>query len=249
MGKPVTEKQSFSPTPTRAMGDKTLTAEELRILMAIAAHDRFGANGTGCYASHPRLAALVGCHPKSLSRSIGTLANSGYIEVKPHPLNGRLRVYHIIYTEFDALYLKAGIGSSPATNDEPIGSDPVTEDYPIGNKDFGKAVNDQRVACVNILGETLDNISRETKIYPVETASSTHPAKKRALERKPSTSVGAILAMVERALKAGMDRSTAQRWFDYLQPIVDDCDDPNWGRAQRLYEEIGAQLESMGAAA
>ena len=245
-------KPIYSPTPARAIGDKTLTGEDLRVLMALAAHDRFGANGQGCYASHPRLAALVGCHIKSLSRSLNTLIAKRYITAKPHPLNGRLRVYSVTYTEFDALYLKAGIGSDPATNETPIGNNPATEISPIGNKDFEKAEQFQQLAGVNILGEAY-KISSEAEIHSVETASSTQePWKKRGNERANSTSVGAMLAMIERGFKAGGNTNLRQ-WHDWLDGLVGehasiDNNDPNYGRAYRLFEEIGSVLDVGDAA-
>ena len=50
-------KDIYAPIPARAMADEELTAEHFRVLMAVAAHDRFNKNGKGCCASHPRLAA------------------------------------------------------------------------------------------------------------------------------------------------------------------------------------------------
>ena len=73
-------KNIYAPIPARAMADEELTAEHFRVLMAVAAHDRFNKNGKGCCASHPRLARLVKCHPKSLSRSLKALGERGYIE-------------------------------------------------------------------------------------------------------------------------------------------------------------------------
>ncbi|WP_214471089.1 helix-turn-helix domain-containing protein [Mesorhizobium sp. dw_380] len=254
-------KETFSPVPCRVMGDKTLTREDLRVLIALAAHDRFGANGIGCYASHPRLAGLVGCHLKALSRSLSILAEKKYLTAKQHPLNRRLRVYSVVYTEFDALYLKAGIGSEPATYDDTKGSEPVTyhqptgsstvtEIGPIGSGDFEKTEQDQSLPEVNILGETY-NRSRETiLIDPVETASSTKaPFEKGARKAANTTSVGAMLAMVERSLKNGGDTSRLRYWLTWLDGLVGeratlDNKDQNYGRACRLFEEIGGTLDA-----
>lgn len=246
-------KPIYAPVPARAMGDKTLTGEDLRVLMALAAHDRLGANGIGCYASHPRLAALVGCHIKSLSRSLNTLASKRYITAKQHPLNGRLRVYSVSYSEFDGLYLKAGIGSEPVTNEAAIGNNPATELGPIGNKDFEKAEQDQSLAEVNILGETYNKSREAVLIHPVETASPTQkPFEKGARNAANTTSVGTILAMVERGFKAG-GKSNLRQWHEWLDGLVGenaslDNNDRNYGRAYRLYEEIGSALEVGDAA-
>ncbi|ESY72805.1 hypothetical protein X743_14970 [Mesorhizobium sp. LNHC252B00] len=254
-------KQTYSPVPTRAIGDKTLNREDFRVLIALAAHDRFGANGVGCYASHPRLATLVGCHLKALSRSLSVLAGRGYITAKQHPLNRRLRVYSIVYTEFDAIYLKGGIGSGPATNDDAIGSDIVTHDTPtgsgavteiasIGSGDFENSEQDQVLPEVNILGETY-NRSREPILrYPVETASSTQaPFEKGARNAVHTVSVGAMLAMAERSMKNGADSSRLRYWLEWLDGLVGERatlnnNDPNFGRARRLLDEIGGQLDA-----
>jgi DNA-binding MarR family transcriptional regulator len=86
MSKPI-----FAAIPARAMGDERLSALDLRVLMAIAIHDRLTANGTGCFAGNGRLASLVGCHLKSLSRSLRSLAEAGYITGRDNPLNRRTR--------------------------------------------------------------------------------------------------------------------------------------------------------------
>ena len=101
MGKPVI----FSPTPPRAIGDERLSALDLRVLMAIAVHDRMSKNGIGCTAGHGRLAALVRYDIKSLSRSNRTLGECGYVGCRANPLNPRSRPYFVIYNEFDNTYL------------------------------------------------------------------------------------------------------------------------------------------------
>ncbi|WP_181166497.1 helix-turn-helix domain-containing protein [Mesorhizobium sp. B2-4-18] len=250
----------FSPDPARAMADQHLTAQDIRVLMAIAAHDRFSKNGIGCTASHTRLANLVGCHLKSLSRSIRTLAERGYIGGRANPLNPQARCYFVIYNEWDEAILKAvkgnqvvtPTGNEAVTSDDPTGNKLatpwVTNSFRMGNRVEKSAQSNQEDASYNILSEALRDPVETVEIYPVETASSTQaPPKRRGNERANSASVGAILAMLERSMKAGFDRPTAQRWFDYLDAIVvvqDDRDDPNFGRAQRLYEELGAQLEA-----
>ena len=112
------------------MADENLTALDMRVLMALAVHDRFGANGIGCFASHPRLAGLVGCHPKSLSRSLRVLAELSYIEGNPHPMNKRLRVYRVVYTAEDSAIMKGKIGNEPVTDGDPKGNEtaPVTSE-------------------------------------------------------------------------------------------------------------------------
>ena len=136
-GAPETEKPTYAPIPARAMANTELSVLDLRVLMVIAAHDRFGKNGTGCYASHVTLARLVKCHLKSLSRCLKVLGERGYVEASPHPLT-RKRVYRVIYTEEDKAVLKRPEGNETVTHE---GNELVTYDLPEGN-DF--ATSDQR---------------------------------------------------------------------------------------------------------
>lgn len=156
-GKPI-----YAALPARTIGDERLSALDLRVLMVIAVHDRLGANGVGCYASHPRLATLVRCHLKSLSRSLRMLGLCGYIEAKQHPLNKRLRVYQVIYHSEDSEYLKTATIS--------IGNEPATDAPSIGNHDFRNIEHDQGLAEANILGETSNTSCEASLIHPEESA-------------------------------------------------------------------------------
>ena len=109
-------KESFTPIPTRAMTDRRLAERHWRTLAVVAAHDRLGKNGVGCWASHRRLATLVGCDYARLSSNLTDLASWGYIERSVHPLNKRLRVYKVLYTPEDAAVMK-GIGSGNSSPD------------------------------------------------------------------------------------------------------------------------------------
>ena len=162
--------QTFAPLPARAMADEALAALDIRVLACLAAHDRFGANGIGCYASHLRLSGLVKCHLKSLSRSLRVLAELGYIEASQHPLNKRLRVYRVVYNSDDNAVMKGGIGNEPVTDTDPIGNQPVPEDGPIGNQHFQESEQLQEDAGVNILGEAYKISGETVKDSSVETA-------------------------------------------------------------------------------
>ncbi|UVC17090.1 hypothetical protein [Mesorhizobium onobrychidis] len=66
------------------------------------------------------------------------------------------------------------------------------------------------------------------------------------------TSVGALLAMVERSFKAGAQITNLRKWHEWLDGLVGaeatlDNNDSNYGRAQRLFEEIGSVLDVGGA--
>jgi hypothetical protein len=228
-------KPTYAPLPARVIGDKTLTGEELRVLAALAVHDRLGANGMGCYASHSRLAALVGCHEKSLSRSLSTLATRGYISASRHPLNARLRVYKVLYSDEDATSLKS-IGNRPATYDEPTGNKPATENPQIGNKPNPETQQKQQDESANILGEAIR--------YPAEAVNRSRESAPRAEKRE---NVGGKLAMLERGFKAGKfsKREIAEEVLPWLQGLIEgelDYSSPEFGRAFRLFEDLGGMV-------
>ncbi len=89
----------FSPIPIHAMGDDRLTREDLRLLIAIGWHDRFGANSRGCYAKHESLADETNMDLTSISRSAANLVAFGYITSERFPLDKRRRTYRLIYKE------------------------------------------------------------------------------------------------------------------------------------------------------
>lgn len=121
----------FCPDPPRAMADQRLSSLDIRVLMAISFHDRFSKNGVGCTAGHGRLASLVGCHLKSLSRSIKTLAECGYVGGRANPLNPKSRCYFVIYNSTDEAIMKTVKGNQPVTY---TGNEAATYSAPIGNQ-------------------------------------------------------------------------------------------------------------------
>ena len=179
----------YAPIPARALADTRLSGTDLRLLAAIAAHDRFGKNGTGCFASQRRLAALIGAHEKAVARSAGRLVEFGYMTSERSPTNGRLVIYRVTYTEDDGAAMRGdgrsftksaglklapepGTGSRTATDhgaassgEAPpdkaaTGSKSATEKVAIGNSAEKKSAPDQCVAHANIFPER-DNRLRE----------------------------------------------------------------------------------------
>jgi hypothetical protein len=69
----------------------------LALLGIIAAHDRFGRNGQGCWASHKRLAELVGCRREAVTLALGILQERGYVSVAVDEQDARRRVYSVVY--------------------------------------------------------------------------------------------------------------------------------------------------------
>ncbi len=174
------DKPQYAPMPLRAFGDERLQKGGLhfRVLGVIAAHDRLGANGIGCYASHKRLTALVDCAYTRLSTTIKDLAEWGYLKAQPHPLNKRLRVYQVIYNEHDAAFLKQQI-VDPQGNDESA----------IVHMDFEEVADSNEGNIVNIFCEA-ENTSCETEniSHEMASASQTHQptSKKNDIQRQAS---------------------------------------------------------------
>lgn len=207
MGEPV--KPIYAPIPARALADTRLSGTDLRLLAAIAAHDRFGKNGTGCFASQRRLAALVNAHEKAVARSAGRLVEFGYTTTERSPTNGRLVVYRVVYNEDDASAMRGdgrsftaatrlalapapGTGSKSVTDSaareavenprsrEETGSRIVTDQGPIGNSEKLKAQQNQGAASANIFPER-DKRLREARLWKeVERAAPAAPDRPRA---------------------------------------------------------------------
>ena len=87
----------FAPIPARAIADNRLSARHLRVLAAIALHDRFSRNGQGCWAGRKRLAAETGCSETHVSDATGDLRRFGYIASQSHPMNRRTIVHRVLY--------------------------------------------------------------------------------------------------------------------------------------------------------
>ncbi len=96
---------TFAPIPARAIGDGALSGLDLRLLGAIALHDRMSETGRsrqGCWASHKRLAAMLGCDKSAVSRSLKRLVEWGYVQSQRNPRSRRYKVLVVHYTDEDA---------------------------------------------------------------------------------------------------------------------------------------------------
>jgi biotin operon repressor len=94
-------KQRFAPIPLRAVLDQRLTGHHFRVLALVAAHDRLGKNGNGCWASQDRLAALLGCGKSRISKGLSDLRDYGYIASELNPQKRWYRVHRVIYSSDD----------------------------------------------------------------------------------------------------------------------------------------------------
>ena len=92
-------KPLFAAIPLRAIGDGQLGASHYKVLAAIAWHDRFGANGQGCWTSIKTLAGETGLDLTTVSDCTGHLARWGYLTKSQHPFDRRRTVYSVIYQD------------------------------------------------------------------------------------------------------------------------------------------------------
>lgn len=239
-GKPV-----YAALPARAMVDRRLSERHLRTLAVVAAHDRFAKNGIGCYASHERLAEMIGCNYARLSSNLTDLGNCGYIERVPHPLNKRLRVYRVIYNEQDAQVMKS------ITNSSPIGKVLPSDSLPIGEGDRPDSLPVQSAKYQETIGLSNVNIFRETGIDEAEAFEKIplNGAGEKKGASKKAENIGFELAKFERALQAGAHKNlNLNRWESFLREVIDstEYDDPNHGRAERLLMDVASPRASTG---
>ena len=90
-------KELFAPIPIRAGSDTRLHSLHLRVLIAVASHDRFDRNKQGCCAGHKRLAQEAACSMSHLSDALSDLRLWGYITSDRHALNRSMKVHRVIY--------------------------------------------------------------------------------------------------------------------------------------------------------
>jgi len=101
MGHDKGDTKLFAPVPFRAFADSRLRGAHFQLLGAIAMHDRMGASGHGCTATHRRLSKLTKLHQTTVTKGIGELIILGYVLAEKSAWDGRRRVYHIVYTDDD----------------------------------------------------------------------------------------------------------------------------------------------------
>ena len=103
----------FAPVPFRAFADSRLRGAHFQLLGAVAMHDRMGASGHGCTASHRRIAQITGLHLTTVTKGIGELIILGYVLAEKSKRDGRRRICHIIYNadDFVAFALNADVKS------------------------------------------------------------------------------------------------------------------------------------------
>lgn len=89
-------KEQFGAIPMRAFKDTRLTRTHLCVLGVVSHFDRFGKNGTGCYATQERIGQMAGCTFKTVSSRIQDLVKWGYLDASRQK-NRRRMQYRVVH--------------------------------------------------------------------------------------------------------------------------------------------------------
>ena len=226
-------KPQFAPIPLRAMSDSRLTAECWRVLAVVAAHDRLGKNGTGCYASHERLARMARCHTKALSRTLKKLAKCGYLEVAVNQNDRRRSVYFLVYNEGDHELMERENGSDSATekaakipssgiSTAEFGSNPATDFSEVGNTVSEKCDEYQSVDDDKKSSEAIRDHAKHIKINPGEPASSTDDFAEKEVAFANDRDLARYLRETENWLKTQKDLGPFSRQHAKIIQVQDE---------------------------
>lgn len=99
-------KPTYAALPLRALQDPALSRADILALAAVSAHDRFGKNRTGCFASYLRLAAMTEMPPQSFRRCVAKLIELGYLRSEANPMDARRRILFVEFTDADAAAMR-----------------------------------------------------------------------------------------------------------------------------------------------
>jgi DNA-binding MarR family transcriptional regulator len=100
----------------RALGDLRLGVGHFRALGVVAAFDRLGKNGSGCWTSQNKIGKILGIDKTRLSHCLSDLRRYGYITSEMNPDKRWFRVHRVIYTDADFDTLGAGKSVAPQSN-------------------------------------------------------------------------------------------------------------------------------------
>lgn len=223
------DKPTFAPLPARAIGDLRLTGLHLRVLAAVALHDRLSnsrGKGQGCWAGNRKLADTCGCNYTNLSTALTDLGQYGYLAREAHPLNKRLRIFRVHYTPDDQTAAKNA--ENNVGDSLPIGKAQFAQTGAIVCPPKTKATADQEVKPVEYIRlKPLIHFAKSDPINSVETA--------------PPENVGGVLAQLERRVTAqGLTPQECSEWQPWLEQIAFDSDQPDSNRhvAERLLSSM-----------
>ncbi|MCH2393223.1 MarR family transcriptional regulator [Oceanibaculum sp.] len=263
-------REFFAAIPARAFGDDRLKGHHLRVLGAVAMHDRFSRNGRGCVASYDRLAAIAGTNYSRLSSAVGDLVKWGYV-AKERLADRRRAALRVIYTDQDRAFFESGHWQETAPDSLPTGN---VNGLPTGKEHGGEIVcQTEKVVCLpnperqqnqydgshKRLGETYRKDSAEAASLcdasDFKRFSRGHSSWTDLLE-KAVASPGYWLRLLDDFLKQGaLDRSRDARaaragWYEIavaIEGAYPDHDDPVRQWANRLAGEIECLIDGGSA--
>lgn len=146
--------RAFTTLPVAAIGDKRLSALDLRCLAVIALHDGMSlvrGKGAGCYASHATLAKLLGTDITSFSRALSRLEQFGYVVRERQEQDRRRQTTRVVYPAGDSW--QEGQVSATSCPEEMVGNAANYTSEMVGE-------------FANETGEILDNANSETRRNP-----------------------------------------------------------------------------------
>lgn len=240
-------KPIYAPTPMRAFTDERLSERHLRTLGVIAAHDRLGANGIGCWASHARLAEMIGCDYSRLSQNIRELAEWGYLLRDRHPRKRRMKVYRVLYTEEDAAVMK-GVRNADSLPDGKVPSECGADDSLPDGKENAPIVCHENSESPGIRGSQPRNIfpegvntsRRNDEIYTPEGARASHAPRSRPDEEL----VGERLRVLENGMAEGAFIKDRERVLNWLLEVEEGYAGTELDRLSYWAQRLAIDLET-----
>lgn len=251
-----------SPLPLRAIGDQRLAGLDLRVLAAIAAHDRMSmarGEGQGCWISNGSLAGKVGCDYSNLSKAIKKLGELGYIlREKPTFGDRRSHVYRVVgdlYSHEESLSFhqqSTAMPAHPSIDCTPAAAAPPGEQVGDLTNTPAEIVRHPNPETGGLLRETASQYISQSEVrYSAEAGEDTHLeyahlVVRDACQNENGRTVEANLARFDRALKGyTLNREALATWAEWFRELLENYEDPDetyyW--AQRLEELLHERAE------
>lgn len=254
----------FAPAPVGVIADTSLSAADLRTLLAISSYDRFGGsgngNGAGCYASQSRIAGDIGSSREQVNRSIKKLTEAGYLGVKRSAGRDQRRIYYVIFepvtkrSQEGVRESSQGVpNSSQETGhrcDETINREPVDSsesDRP--NNDIERAGANPIYSAKQEYISQSEDISLSEKRYTAKAAPA--PSRKRdASGAAPRRNYGGEIARLERETRSQGAAITADHVRRSARLVMElhDCEGESRNvvaKANRVHTEISERYEEL----
>ncbi|MGI8704956.1 MAG: MarR family transcriptional regulator [Sphingomicrobium sp.] len=201
---------------TRIIGDPRPSGLDLRVYACVSLHDGMSLlkkNGRGCYATFATLTAEIGCDAANLSRSLKRLVEWGYL-TEERQEDRRRKTYRVTFESADSWQSR----QQPA-------------DEIVGNGESGNGSNPPQDEQHYSSLKGLDTLEREK----LDSSEEAHFVRGSPERMEFEDNVGAQLAVLERAMKAG-ENINAVEWYRYVGSVWED--EEHRGRATRLADEL-----------